>query len=1040
MPLRKRATRAPQEAAAATSPAKKNTSKRQKIVDFFRSRKRKAHGEPKIPVPSAQGAPRKALRDSKIGESSKPAVSSSSVDVARPDAETEQPANLPAPTPASEPPKEKAEVLSEKEVHALFSGAPQFGIYQTNDCPIPAVSYPWDSELLVKDASDSVQLAQPAFSAATLHKHLPLVQGPSAPGESYQRYDVGVLEVPSMLSAPGIEPGSIGLVHFLQLPRSDNLVTDLQQSQSSNEFLQAAKNKEDMQNNPKSLGIREVDMSMVHERLAEFGDLVEVFQDSPERMTILNNQSSGDLYANLFGKFLHPPKWDGSTDDPTGMKVQIDTLLRILRIKGVWFDFSLVEWRIRLGQVLWSERDDDGASHHHKIWSDRDILLLQICLSCELLLRLDAVSSMEVEEVKQQMLVTPSEFQGFLDGQTKKTNWDLILAQRFLENIVVVKENESTSVAQSPKPGLLSMLSRGDAQGSPKSGIILLPRHQARQLSGLLHFAETIQWPGIELVVKDLARKLGVPDANPDTEHHPLPSPYGRFTDPTSPSSISVYGTPLATPRSGTSIRDSYFGNIATPGAGRSRSNSRNMNMTMKVPLSTTLLAAADAAAGALNIGGWLSRSFLTGLILPGEPISHFLMSTLLENDKLAIAALGDSANLYGGFVYAGKSWWSKSSIVGRVLACLEGASECMGWISVPKLPDSEAQAEGWYAIRSSEIAAEQPARISVEEDLLERDSSLIPGGDKENVKAVDLTLPLDTTPPPIPSVAFTSWNLVPVSTDTDLPDDTDSTSPSEAGESHIASLTFTSVNRGICYTFSLKHDVQFVTSWPCTPPSSLPPQVLKRSGELSVSVSRSSSKRSVHSARAPTRRPSRRNSHGYEPLLSHPPDSTDLAPTRAHSPPPDEEEEDIANKVPTPQRSKPMMAHPLHTAYKYRIIPVTEILDPAFNFPGPTNTTTEPTPESSTPSKSSSPSNPDSQADKNKPVENIKSDEQPTTKTQSEILILDARAANELELLARAWCAEKGFHALVGRVGRTCLACCIREARGLGVRVVVRV
>ena len=61
-------------------------------------------------------------------------------------------------------------------------------------------------------------------------------------------------------------------------------------------------------------------------------------------------------------------------------------------------------------------------------------------------------------------------------------------------------------------------------------------------------------------------------------------------------------------------------------------------------------------------------------------------------------------------------------------------------------------------------------------------------------------------------------------------------------------------------------------------------------------------------------------------------------------------------------------------------------------------------------------------------------------TTSKPKVLVLDARGDSALEVLARSWCAKVGEHALVGRVGRTCLACCVREARGLGVRVVVRV
>jgi len=94
---------------------------------------------------------------------------------------------------------------------------------------------------------------------------------------------------------------------------------------------------------------------------------------------------------------------------------------------------------------------------------------------------------------------------------------------------------------------------------------------------------------------------------------------------------------------------------------------------------------------------GWLSKSYLTGLILPGEGLSHFLISTLLENDEAAIGQLGEQANLYGGFVYSRKSFWSTACIIGRVLAAGKGSSECMGWLSSPILPNGVGQ--GWVNI-----------------------------------------------------------------------------------------------------------------------------------------------------------------------------------------------------------------------------------------------------------------------------------------------------------------------------------------------------
>lgn len=46
----------------------------------------------------------------------------------------------------------------------------------------------------------------------------------------------------------------------------------------------------------------------------------------------------------------------------------------------------------------------------------------------------------------------------------------------------------------------------------------------------------------------------------------------------------------------------------------------------------------------------------------------------------------------------------------------------------------------------------------------------------------------------------------------------------------------------------------------------------------------------------------------------------------------------------------------------------------------------------------------------------------------------------SDLEMLARALCAERGWNALVSRRGRGCLACVVREAGAVGWRVVLRV
>lgn len=875
-------------------------------------------------------------------------------------------------TPPAEP------TLSEEDLQTIFSGAPQFAVTTVQGRREPIASCPWDASLLIRDITDSLPLSHPAFASATLRKHIPISGQHDGSGKAYVGYNTGAAEIPSMLSAQGIERGTVGFDHFLQLPISDNLATSIDEYGVQKGLSESVRNRELMHNNPEKLGIRSVDSAMIHERLIEFEDLWQSFREESGTTTILNKHSPGELYANLFGKFLTPPRFDPDAGDPTGLKVQIETLLKILKLTGFWYDFSLVEWRIRLGQILWSADEPalgdetPDVSSQAQVWTGRDILLLQISLACELLLRLDAVSAMTEDEVTSNVHLTAEELKNFTNLKSRKTDWDLVLARRFLENVLVMIAPEKTPLPPSSK--LLgffsSVLAKPEQPKAPsKSDIILLPRHQSLQLSGLLRFAETLVWPNIDLIATELIQKLNIPDASQVTEGRS--NTLGKFLDPSTPASPSIYSTPLATPRSGTSARNSYFGSTsARPPLSRT-STQRSLQFR---PSSILLGSNNDKMMNAFDIGGWLSRAYLTGLVLPGETISHFLMSTLLENDKLAIVALGDSANLYGGFIYRERSWWSKSSIVGRVLAAMEGAVECMGWLSIPKLP--AGCVDGWVNVPSKQIQLEKQARIE-EEDAVARASTPIPSGNLAGIKPKDLTLPQDSLFAPAASIQFLEWSLI---HNTLTPE---SENIDNEKEEYTVSLAFSLDS--VTHTFSLHHDIHFISSFPCTPPSA-PIRLLSRTASKRVTLNR-------------------RNSHGFEPLSSHPPDSDASTPMPSYFP----EGEGNAETKEFPfqlQRREKLLAHPLHVSYKYRIVDVAKLLDSSASLPIE--------------------------------VEDVVDEDE--DQSMSEILVIDARADKDLDLLARAWCADKGVHAIIGRTGRTCLGCCVREARGLGVAIVIRV
>lgn len=268
-------------------------------------------------------------------------------------------------------------------------------------------------------------------------------------------------------------------------------------------------------------------------------------------------------------------------------------------------------------------------------------------------------------------------------------------------------------------------------------------------------------------------------------------------------------------PQAGTSLtmttqRSSYFAGIGRPGIRRGLTFGGPPNM--------------------FHPSGWLSKSYLTGLILPGEGLSHLMMSTLLENDEVAVARLGGDPNLYGGFVYSGQSFWSTACIIGRVLAAGKGASECMGWLSSPIQP--KGVVEGWVSVdvelepRSDGEEGSHAARIW-KKSTVERESHVLGDGDARTILPGDFTLPPADVPDPVNlEVKLESLDLF-----TGL-DSAESSPINEDGPSgkttdhpnirtYSAMLQFTikpSDEPTKSMNLSLTYDVQFVTAHPCVP------------------------------------------------------------------------------------------------------------------------------------------------------------------------------------------------------------------------------
>lgn len=552
--------------------------------------------------------------------------------------------------------------LALPELQKLFSGAPQFFARSEGHhtgAPHPFVAFPWDLEVEIRDLCDHIKIQNEAWSSITALPHITrdIQSNSTAVTEHHEKQKAHYLpscrERPNMLSMQGMERGTLGFTAALELGVADALQ---EPEPLPDGYPESLSERREIFLNGKD-GVRPLAESILLERLASAS--VAYHDDD----YLKRQRPTVDLYTELFTQVLFPPSRVTDSHDPYSLQVQIEALVQALAAP-VWVDFSLPEWRIRLGQILWgspveNDTDDDimvNKEIAHEAGIERYWLLLQILLSCELLLRLDAISiniDRGLEDAQ------PSDIKRFNKKATMSVRWSLILARCWLENIQIeIRSAVTESAKKAPAGWLATLTGTADLSYEADDDIIhdiqFQGRHQRRQLSGLLHFARKLSWPNAEaLAAKITDNSIAISEGL---------------------QSNLAAGTPLSALARRS---DSYF---PTP----------RPDMRTELPKSQNISAV-------FHPSGWLSNSYISGLILPGEGLSHFMISTLLENDDAAVSTLGQEANFYGGFSYGGRSFWSTACIVGRVLAAGKGASECVGWISSDIVP--EGAGEGWLDI-----------------------------------------------------------------------------------------------------------------------------------------------------------------------------------------------------------------------------------------------------------------------------------------------------------------------------------------------------
>lgn len=600
------------------------------------------------------------------------------------------------------------ESLSRDDIRALFFGAPYFILEKgKHGKAFPHAFFPWNNDLEVSDLTDRRYLVHDSFALATLHAHLPIPDSttwkPSAgvppKSEMWKRpmFDLGIFEVPNMLSVDGKEPGTVGLRYFLELPLAEKMTekarskstvcqqwdknhlqalevtTALKHSSGSAKIGKHAEPQDRvhlLSMGPKAwklVGVREVKTLQIIDRLSQLSSLHDALLEGEFQLSILDQQTCAELYRQLFDEFLFPPVHTDEELDPNDLKVQIESLVKVLTTPGAWIDFSMTEWRVRFGQLLWvlpphPEYEFDDSSLPDGI--ERKWLLIQILLSIELLIRLDAALRLGV--ATDQIHISGAEMYHFNKLRNDKVDWDLVVAKRFLDAVRVkphpqLCHTEEENAADTKEFNFFRLLKKKHEHNRQPDVSMwncwILPRHARLQANGLLLFAKKLEWPEIDRLEDHFKAKIPE-DQLPEEDLFLQPIPSGQYAE-----------------------------NDLTGIHAKQQSN-------------WPFVALQTPSNG--NLGGWLSRTWLTGMVLPSEAASGLLMASLLENDVKAQLSLGRTAYLYGGFILADRSWWNIHSVVGRIFGP-SGGTQFLGWVSIPQLPflNSEGHAlkGGWYKV-----------------------------------------------------------------------------------------------------------------------------------------------------------------------------------------------------------------------------------------------------------------------------------------------------------------------------------------------------
>ena len=462
--------------------------------------------------------------------------------------------------------------LSSDDVKHLFHGAPHFMLEKgRRGRYFPQAYFPWNAELDITDLQDRRVLKHESFALSTLHAHLPVpgeISWPSDSEPSHNRetlgtgkrpmFELGIFERPNMLLFSTNEPGTIGMRHYFEIPVADGVMEEDRgdttapkpislEHLSATEAFKVLAHEDGSVNigkrapkqnrlllskeGPKAwkqIGIRNITIKMIAERLAQISELRTKVVEQGWRTTVVNFFSTKILGEHLFSELLYPPKkiLDGKSD-LDDLKVQIEALAKVLTTPGAWLDYSLPEQRLYFSINLHTRKAADDNKTGPSTNARRHFALIQLLLSVELMIRLDAALRLGVALHDKDYEITATDIHHFNKLRNLKLDWDLVAARRFLDLCYAkhIKDDEEplSPSLQSPsvtsgRPHLLDRFKRtlsfDEKVNEDAWRCAILPRQPKIMGEGVIRFAELIGWPQerIDITRANLIAKMRVPN------------------------------------------------------------------------------------------------------------------------------------------------------------------------------------------------------------------------------------------------------------------------------------------------------------------------------------------------------------------------------------------------------------------------------------------------------------------------------------------------------------------------------------------------